>query len=132
MLLLFAILGCRGLTVNDVTSGTSPDYPELKSLYVDAPPQLAYERAMAVASTMPGWSGCEDDPDVLNKLHCEATTPTMGFVDDVWIRVGQYGPTISRVEMRSASRTGKGDMGANAERILAFQAAYMAYEPPED
>lgn len=131
MHLVLAILGCRGLTVNDVTSGSSAEYPEISSLFVDAPTHLAMDRAWAVANEMPEWRDCHKDEETLGRFHCEAVTPTMGFVDDVWIAVGQYGPTVSRVQMRSASRTGKGDLGANAERILAFQAAYLAYQPPE-
>lgn len=126
-MLMFAILGCRGLTVNDVTSGDSPEYPEIQSLFVDAPPHLAYDRAWEVAHEMPGWSACHKDEAAKYRFHCEATTPTFGWVDDVTIQCGQYGPTITRVQMRSASRVGKGDMGANAQRILDFQAAYLAY-----
>lgn len=120
-------LACRGLTVNDVTSGESEAYPELQSLYPTVDQATAMRRVEAVAAEMPGWSNCESPEPFL--LHCEATTPSGRWTDDVWIAVGQHGPKASQVKMRSASREGKGDLGANAERILAFQAAYLDYVP---
>jgi len=46
------------------------------------------------------------------------STPLMGFVDDVEFRKGD---TV--VHVRSASRVGYGDMGANRKRIEALRAA---------
>jgi len=48
-----------------------------------------------------------------------------GFEDDVVVRVTPY-ETGSRVDVRSASRVGGGDLGANAARISAFTAALTA------
>jgi uncharacterized protein (DUF1499 family) len=42
-----------------------------------------------------------------------------GFIDDIVIRVRQDGAG-SRLDIRSSSRVGKGDLGKNAERISAF------------
>jgi uncharacterized protein (DUF1499 family) len=43
----------------------------------------------------------------------------MGFKDDIVIRIaGQE--TGSRVDVRSVSRVGKSDIGANAKRIRTF------------
>jgi len=42
-----------------------------------------------------------------------------GFEDDVVARVTPY-ETGSRVDVRSASRVGGGDLGANAARIKSF------------
>ncbi len=123
------LLACRGLTVNDVTSGESEAYPELQSLYPTVGPSTAMRRAEAVAGQMPGWQSCETPEPFL--LHCEAVTPSGRWVDDVWISVAEHGPKASQVKVRSASREGKGDFGANAERIQAFQDAYLSYSPAE-
>ena len=121
------LLACRGLTVNDVTSGESEAYPELKSLYPTVDEATAMRRVEAVAAEMPGWQNCEMvEPFV---LHCEAVTPSGRWTDDVWIAVSAHGPKASQVKMRSASREGKGDFGANAERIEAFQSAFLSYSP---
>jgi uncharacterized protein (DUF1499 family) len=45
-----------------------------------------------------------------------------GFKDDIVIRVVGNG-LGARVDMRSVSRVGRGDLGANANRIRAFMAA---------
>lgn len=53
-----------------------------------------------------------------NYLAAEFATPTFGFVDDVEFRKGD-----DAVHVRSASRVGRSDMGANAKRIEALRAA---------
>lgn len=129
--MFWLFLACRGLTVNDVTSGESEAYPELKSLYPTTSRSVAMKRAREVAAEMPGWVCDAEDEGEPYELHCEATTPSMGYVDDVWIDVGAYGPSASRVKMRSASRVGRGDLGANAARIQAYFDAYVSYSPAE-
>lgn len=123
------LLACAALTVNDVTTGESEAYPELKSLNFHETPSAVFERAEAVAATMPGWQNCTK-PEPF-KLSCEAVTPKMQYIDDVTIWVVPNGPGMSQLKMRSASRVGKGDLGANAKRILAFQQAFAAYQPPD-
>jgi hypothetical protein len=48
-----------------------------------------------------------------------ATTFWFRFKDDVVIRVKPLGKE-SRIDLRSVSRLGKGDLGANAKRIREF------------
>ena len=57
----------------------------------------------------------------LDRGHIEAVVSTrlMGFKDDVVIRIRQQDETI-RVDLRSASRVGDSDLGANAARIVSF------------
>ena len=52
-------------------------------------------------------------------LEVVATTRLMHFKDDVAVEVRPEG-TGSSVHMRSKSRVGKGDLGANAKRIRMF------------
>jgi hypothetical protein len=61
------------------------------------------------------------DPDQPDRIEATATTPWFGFRDDIVIRV-QPAPGGSRVDVRSLSRVGKGDLGANAKRIRAYLA----------
>jgi len=62
------------------------------------------------------------------RLEATATTPVLRFKDDVVVRVV---PALngSRVDIRSVSRFGRGDMGANAKRVRAFLAALTAPAP---
>jgi len=121
--MIWLIVGCRGLTVNDVTTGESDAYPELRSLYPTVSTTVAMERVREVSAEMPGWTCRDVEPF---EIHCEAPG-ALGSTDDVWLTVSEYGPAASRVRLRSASRGGMGDFGANARRIEAFQEAYLAY-----
>ena len=51
------------------------------------------------------------------------TTFWFRFKDDVVVRVRASGPSRARVDVRSKSRVGRGDLGANARRIRTFSAA---------
>ena len=53
------------------------------------------------------------------RLEATATTPWFGFKDDVVVRVRGRGPG-TRVDVRSLSRVGVGDLGVNAARVRAF------------
>ena len=68
------------------------------------------------------WELVATDPDA---LRIEATDRTFwfGFEDDVVIRIAAEGETGSRVDVRSLSRVGMGDLGVNARRVRAFLAA---------
>jgi uncharacterized protein (DUF1499 family) len=52
------------------------------------------------------------------------TTNIMAFKDDVVIRV-RSNATGTLLDLRSVSRVGEGDIGANAKRIRAFRAAFQ-------
>lgn len=53
------------------------------------------------------------------RLEATATSRLFGFVDDVVVRIRPLNGG-ARVDVRSTSRVGRSDLGANAERILAF------------
>jgi hypothetical protein len=78
----------------------------------------ALARARAVAERS-GWEITSADEEA-GTLEAIATTPLFGFHDDIAIRVRPDGDGSSRVDVRSKSRDGKGDMGTNAARIRAF------------
>ncbi|MBC7505868.1 MAG: DUF1499 domain-containing protein, partial [Sandarakinorhabdus sp.] len=59
------------------------------------------------------------------RIEATATVPWWGFKDDVVIRLTPAG-TGTRVDMRSKSRVGKGDLGVNAKRINDFLDALKA------
>jgi uncharacterized protein (DUF1499 family) len=54
-------------------------------------------------------------------LHAEFTTRIMRFVDDVEFLVDENGGVI---HLRSASRVGYGDLGANRKRVEAIREAF--------
>lgn len=69
-----------------------------------------------------GWA-LVDASEADGRLEATVTTQWFGFKDDVVIRL-EEGPADSTVfDMRSKSRIGRSDIGANAGRIRAFIAA---------
>jgi uncharacterized protein (DUF1499 family) len=92
-------------------------YPDLETLHSTLPPQQALERAADIAEQL-GWELVYRDAPT-GRLEAVDTTAIMGFRDDIVIRVS---PRVggSDIDLRSVSRVGVGDMGANAARIRAF------------
>ncbi|MBP1685903.1 MAG: Membrane protein [Deltaproteobacteria bacterium] len=99
-------------------------YTTLAPLPLKAPPDDAFRQVEAVARRMPGWEITRNDPGV-RTIEGVATTRLFHFKDDFVIEVRPHGDS-SLVEMRSKSRDGKGDIGANAARIQGFFAAVQS------
>lgn len=78
----------------------------------------------ASAAEALGWEIAGMDPQT-GRLEATDTTPWFGFKDDVVIRVRPSG-SGSIMDLRSVSRVGGGDAGANAKRIRAFIARMSA------
>ena len=95
-------------------------YPDLLPLAVDSPPSAVLEAARSVAMEL-GWAIVAVDP-ARGVLEATATTFWFGFEDDVAVRVRPSAGGGALVDVRSISRVGVGDLGANADRIQAFLA----------
>ena len=96
-------------------------WPDLGPAMLPVAPDAAFDRALAVVQSM-GWELLAADRGA---LRIEATDRSFwfGFEDDVVVRVTAAGETGSRVDVRSLSRVGVGDLGVNARRVRAFVAA---------
>jgi uncharacterized protein (DUF1499 family) len=92
-------------------------YPDLVSLDVAASPERTFAAVEATARGL-GWEIVTAVP-AEGRLEATATTSWFGFKDDVVVRVRARG-TGSRVDVRSLSRIGVGDLGVNAARVRAF------------
>jgi uncharacterized protein (DUF1499 family) len=77
-----------------------------------------FNRAVLIARGVPGWKVTLVDGNHLTFEGVD-TTALFHFQDDFAVRVRSDG-TGSRVDMRSKSRDGRGDIGANARRIREF------------
>lgn len=106
------------LHTNDVETGRSEAYPDLRPLDLEIGPDLAGRAAVQAARAMPGWTVVEVDDDG-RRFRAEATTPLLRFTDDVWVRIEPLDGG-SRVHVRSASRVGVTDLGTNARRIRGY------------
>jgi len=94
-------------------------YPDIAPIMRKESPANAFAKALAVARDM-GWTIVASDEQT-GRIEATATTPWFGFKDDVVIRVSPT-PDGSRVDIRSHSRVGRGDIGANARRVRDFTA----------
>lgn len=92
-------------------------YPDLAPIDLAVPPAEAFERALNAAETL-GWEIVASDPD-RTRFDARQETALFRFVDDVTVRIVARG-SGSRIDVRSKSRDGQGDLGANAARIRAF------------
>ncbi|MGB9122938.1 MAG: DUF1499 domain-containing protein [Candidatus Angelobacter sp.] len=98
-------------------------YPDIGPLHLDVPSAQAFDRAAAAAKDMK-WDVIITDP-AQGRIEATATTFWFGFKDDVVVRVTADG-SGSRVDVRSLSRIGKSDVGANARRIRDYLAKVKA------
>jgi uncharacterized protein (DUF1499 family) len=92
-------------------------YPDLKPIESARPFNVAFDHALATARDL-GWQIVAADA-AAGRIEATVTTQWFGFRDDVVIRVAPNGAG-SRIDIRSVSRIGKGDLGANARRIRDF------------
>jgi uncharacterized protein (DUF1499 family) len=101
-------------------------YPDIRPLMMAMPVDSAYSLAVRTVREM-GWE-LVDQSRRDGRIEATATTPWFGFKDDVVIRVSSASG-ISRVDVRSVSRVGRGDVGANAKRIRAYLQRLRAADP---
>jgi uncharacterized protein (DUF1499 family) len=92
-------------------------YPDIAPVQLALPPDRAFAKAEAAARAL-GWDIVAAAP-AEGRLEATATTRWFRFKDDVVVRVTPA-PGGSRVDVRSVSRIGRSDLGANAKRIRAF------------
>jgi uncharacterized protein (DUF1499 family) len=104
-------------------------YPDIAPLMLPLAPPAAFGRAVDTARAM-GWDIVATAPD---KLRLEATDTTLlfGFQDDIVVRVTPQAQG-SVVDVRSLSRVGGHDFGANARRVRVYlkRLAASASTPP--
>jgi uncharacterized protein (DUF1499 family) len=99
---------------------------DLQPVRLTVAPDVAFTRARAAAQSMPSWTITESDP-ATGMIEAVATTRVFGFLDDIAISVRpEPDGKASRIDVRSKSRVGKGDQGANAKRIRDYVAALDA------
>jgi uncharacterized protein (DUF1499 family) len=97
-------------------------YPDIVPLELPLPVDAVFARALATAKAL-GWEIVAAEP-AAGRIEAVDTTRWLRFKDDVVIRIAPRaaatGTTLTRVDVRSKSRTGRSDLGANAARIRRF------------
>lgn len=95
------------------------EFPELELRCYRMSPAQLYERVEQAVRVL-NWETVEASPQT-HALHATVTTQLLRFTDDVQIelRVAACG---TELHIRSASRIGRGDFGANARHIMELHA----------
>ncbi|RIJ28542.1 DUF1499 domain-containing protein [Henriciella mobilis] len=108
-------------TVDGETVPPAYDRP-IEPLYFDQSPGEVASYALSIAEDR-GWdifTRPEAGEDVeQTMIEATATTGWFGFKDDIAVRIRAV-EGATRVDMRSISRVGLSDLGANARRVSAF------------
>jgi uncharacterized protein (DUF1499 family) len=96
-------------------------YSDIEPDLTIATPQEAYDAVLKVIGKRK-WHVVDSRPPQATApglVEAIARTPILGFRDDVVVRV-RATPDGSRIDIRSASRYGRHDLGANAARVRAL------------
>lgn len=113
--------GARFVEMGDRSLGAvaAEAYPAVQPLITPSAPDATFAAALAEAKAQ-GWEIVTEDT-ATGTLSATATTFWFGFKDDVAVRV-RAEATGSVIDVRSTSRVGLSDLGANAARIEAYLA----------
>lgn len=115
------------MTPNSVSSQAAlyPDHPQLHYASIEPLPLIgdATTTLTRIRSIVENMEGAEVITSDTHYLYVQFTTKIMKFVDDTefW-----FDPAAKVIQVRSASRLGKSDLGANRKRIEAIRAQLVA------
>lgn len=98
-------------------------YPDLAPITLPVPLDQVFTRALAVAQEAE-WEIVTADKGS-GRIEATDTTRWFGFKDDIVVRLTPWGAG-TRVDVRSVSRVGRGDVGTNARRIRRYLAALQS------
>lgn len=96
-------------------------FPDIRPLILSGTPEQVFGQALTLVKQS-GWKIHTQDADK-GIIEATATTFWYGFKDDVIIRIRSAEGGGSVVDMRSISRIGGSDIGANSARIRKFMKA---------
>ena len=124
------VMDMRGDASNsvDLLNATTPDgqsviaqqkeaYGDIEAIATGLPPEIAFDLALQTMRTRP-WAIVTADKEG-GRIEAVATSFWFGFRDDVVVRVRPDGQG-ARIDMRSTSRVGQSDLGANAGRMRVY------------
>ena len=94
-------------------------YPNLKPLSTSLDASELYKLAIEVAKSEFSWEIAMKDPE-RTRFEAVATTFLLRFKDDVVVEVRKQDAEGSGLHIRSRSRLGRSDLGANKKRIDQF------------
>lgn len=125
-----AIVPLRAEASNDTTYGDREKadtqrehYPDIQTLYLEEEYSIAFDRALEAARQMP-WEQIVTSDKEQGLIEAFDKLPWFGFIDDIVIRIDTADTQgRSKIDVRSVSRVGRGDIGVNAHRIREYMDA---------
>ena len=107
--------------IDELASIQSAAYPNVKTLLTDLSPSEAHAKSKSIFESM----GLDLVNSDVEKGIIEAThqSALWGFKDDIVVRITVSGEKTA-IDLRSVSRIGRSDLGANAARIEKFFAKF--------
>ena len=116
----------RALTQNGAETRPDSDDPRLRGRCYAIPFDRVWTAATLLADGgLPGWSVTSWN-DREGVIHAEARTRLLRWTDEVTIRITLDENAQTRVDVKSTSKKGAADLGANARRIAHFLATLDA------
>lgn len=102
----------------DVMAAQKETYGDIEPVRIEGTNyEAVFDRALQAVNDM-GWTLVSANPQ-LGRIEAYDKTAWFGFIDDVVIRV-EAAPMAYEIDIRSKSRIGIGDAGANAERVRKY------------
>ncbi len=108
---------------NRVETLAGSRFPEREPMVTVLPPAQAYQEAREAVRDL-GWELLAENPDRY-RLHAEVRTPILRFQDDFRLEIESVTGGGSRIQIRSSSRVGQADFGANTRHLLDFQQVFQ-------
>jgi uncharacterized protein (DUF1499 family) len=109
------------LSTNVAQTSSVPVLPELSPIVISANPQSALREVMRAADDL-GWSEVSMDEDA-SQVRATVVSSLFRFRDDVRVDVSAQYAEQTEIQVRAASRVGRGDLGANAQHIMQLRDA---------
>lgn len=115
------------LTTNVAATEPGHSFPELEPRTWEQPPDDLFDLVTEAVNEL-GWETVSSDQDTYT-LNAVVTTRVMQYKDDISIEVRDQGNGNSEMILRSASRVGQGDLGANLSHILSLYKTLDSIQP---
>ncbi|MGD8699407.1 MAG: DUF1499 domain-containing protein [Gemmatimonadales bacterium] len=109
----------EALTQNTAQTSETAEDPRLRGRTYVIPFAKVWDEIIDMIESRSRWTLVSADEGT-GLIHAEAKTLVFRLVDDVRLKLKLDQNALTRVDMRSASRVGKGDLGTNARRIHRF------------
>jgi uncharacterized protein (DUF1499 family) len=107
------------LTQNTAQTSEQAEDPRLRGRTYVIPFAKVWDEIIEMIESKSRWTLVSADEGT-GLIHAEAKTLVLRRVDDVRFKLKLDQNALTRVDMWSASRVGKGDIGTNARRIRRF------------